>query len=544
MSEVWTKWEGHVVGEVFPLLRYLGGSDHSGVFLTSRAGHEDSPHAALKLVPAIPTLTEAQLSQWHAAAGLAHPHLLRLYETGRCQLGDSQFLFAVMEYAEQNLAQLLLHRALTGDETREMLLPTLDAVAFLHGLKQVQGQLKPSNFLVVGEELRLASDTIRPAGESTASLSMTSVYDPPEARDGSFSTAGDIWALGVTIVEALTRSPPAWGDERRVGVELPADLPPAYRDAVRRCLSPDPADRPSVSDLLAWINRGQEAPAVPLPQTAASVPEPISVPTALHRQIATRNPISLAPVRREPVRPEPIREEPADRKSVFPSIVGVAAVAVAAWAAFHLFSGRPSTTRPVAGASQSAAAAPEAAQATRDTPPRIPPDAVVPPPPAPPRRVAPQPNPPHAANPAPQSKFAPPPDPAPAVNAAPAAISAPRASSAAPQSSQPTNAKAPAAGTGSSSPVVHEEIPSVSLSARDTITGHVRVAVRVTVDSSGAVVNTMLEDPGPSPYFARLASQAAKKWKFAPANAQASRRWVLRFAFARDGTTAHATAAR
>ena len=45
-----------------------------------------------------------------------------------------------MEYADQTLAQLLLHRALTDAEAREMLLPTLDALAFLHGRNLVQGQ--------------------------------------------------------------------------------------------------------------------------------------------------------------------------------------------------------------------------------------------------------------------------------------------------------------------------------------------------------------------------------------------------------------------
>ena len=37
MSEVWSKWQGHVVNDTFPLRRYLGSSDHSGVFLTDFA---------------------------------------------------------------------------------------------------------------------------------------------------------------------------------------------------------------------------------------------------------------------------------------------------------------------------------------------------------------------------------------------------------------------------------------------------------------------------------------------------------------------------
>jgi len=92
--------------------------------------------------------------------------------------------------------------------------------------------------------------------------------------------------------------------------------------------------------------------------------------------------------------------------------------------------------------------------------------------------------------------------------------------------------------------VVHEEIPRVSKSARDTIQGHIRVTVRVTVDSSGAVINETLENPGPSHYFARLATQAARKWKFAPSEDHAPREWLVRFEFSREGTTGHASGPR
>src|SRR6266849_2542994 len=128
MIEVWTQWEGRVINGVFPLLRVLSASDYSAIFL-SQCKAQNLPNAALKLVPTIPTLAQAQLSHWTTAAALSHPHLIRLLEAGRCQLGDLQFLFVVMEYAEQTLSQILLQRALSPDEVREMLLPTLSALA-------------------------------------------------------------------------------------------------------------------------------------------------------------------------------------------------------------------------------------------------------------------------------------------------------------------------------------------------------------------------------------------------------------------------------
>jgi TonB family protein len=270
-NEVWTRWQGHVINGVFPLGRYLGCSDHSGVFLTKSAARP--AEVAIKLVPTNRALAEAQLPRWKRAGGLVHPYLLSLFEYGGCQLEGLPYLYMVMEYADQTLAQLLLHRALTDDEAREMLLPTLDALAFLHGRNMVQGQLKPTNILVVGDQLKLASDTIRRVSEGMISTNRRTVYDSPEARNGSGSTADDIWALGVSLFEALARRPPAGLGDSGEAVVLPADLSLDFRDVVARCLSPRPQDRPSVTELVAWSSGRSAGSAPPADsQPAALVP--------------------------------------------------------------------------------------------------------------------------------------------------------------------------------------------------------------------------------------------------------------------------------
>ena len=89
---------------------------------------------------------------------------------------------------------------------------------------------------------------------------------------------------------------------------------------------------------------------------------------------------------------------------------------------------------------------------------------------------------------------------------------------------------------------LHEEIPEVRRSVLASIRGRIKVAVRVTVDRSGNVVRVILKDPGSSKYFARMATTAAEKWKFSPADDQQSREWLLRFEFTRGGTSGHAVA--
>jgi hypothetical protein len=277
ITEVWTRWQGQVINGVFPLGRYLGCSDHSGVFLT-KAGARRPSEVAIKLVPASRILAESIVPRWKRAAGLAHPRLLRLLEWGGCQLDGLPYLYAVMEYADQTLAQLLQHRALTDEEAREMLAPALDALAFLHGRNLLQGQLKPANILVVGDQLKLASDTIRRISDGPASSNALTLYDPPEARQGVSSSAGDIWALGVSLCEALTRRTlPAWS-ESTPAVVLPGDLSPDFRELVLRCLSRGPQDRPSATELLSWSGGGSAICAPDATSQAAPVgvvaPEP------------------------------------------------------------------------------------------------------------------------------------------------------------------------------------------------------------------------------------------------------------------------------
>jgi serine/threonine protein kinase len=457
MTEDWTKWESQIVNGVFPLLRFLGKSNHSVVFLTEAQG---SANAAIKLIPADPTQAEAQLSNWRAVAPLAHPHLVRLLDLGRCQLGGYPFLFVVMEYADQTLAQILLHRALTADEVREMLPPTLNALAFLHRKNLVHRQLKPSNFLVVNDQLKLSSDSIGPVGESAPGFAKACCYDPPETNDGGNSAAGDIWGLGIVIAEALTQRPPAWPDDGSDAASLPATLAPEFAGMVRRCLSRNPASRPTVADLEAQIKPApQEAAtqqAMPQP-SAVAAPRPV-VPDTADQVAAT--------------------QVPAKRHSLFPAVALALVVLVGVWAIVRHFHSHADSQQAASSAS------PNASQ----------------------------------------------------LAAAPAGASQNPKTSASDQTA-PAMSEVPPA-------VLHQEIPNVPRSARESIHGHIKVTVRVAVDRSGAVVGQALEDPGSSKYFARVATEAARKWRFVPADDQNSREWLLRFEFGRDGTTARAASPR
>jgi TonB family protein len=439
MTEDWTKeWERRIVNGVYPLRRFLGRSNHSVVFLTECKA-QNVAQAAIKILPAYPALMEAQLSHWKRVAALSHPHLIRLLDAGRCELGGHKFLFVVMDLAEQNLAQILPGRALTPDEVRDMLPPALDALAYLHGKNLVQGGVKPSNFLAVNDHLMLASDTIRPAGERPSTIAKLSLYDPPEAKSGRISTAGDIWGLGITLVEALTQAPPAWSRDTSETVALPANLAPEFMDTVQRCLNRDPGQRPAIAELAAQF---KQAPPAPPESAAPSVVNEPSVGT-----LSTQH-------------------SPKTRLLVTAITLGVLTLC-AVWAGLHLFNTHSTVQKPVS--------------------------------------------------------IAPPSQPA---------------------VSPPAAAENPKVSIALLPTILHQEMPDISRSARESIRGVIKVVVRVIIDRSGNVVAAMLDSRGSSKYFERAAIEAAKKWKFAPAADQVSRVWLLEFEFTRAGAAAHAAALR
>jgi len=179
MTQPWRNLEGRVVGGKFRLTRYVGGSEHSAVFLTERPG--EPRKAAIKLIGANPDKTARQLDRWAKAEKMTHPHLLRMFEMGRSLLGDEELLYLVTEHAEEDLSQVVATRPLTPQECQEMLPPVLEALTYVHRQGFAHGRLRPANIMAAQERVKLSCDGLTVPGEGSNDLGTPSVYDPPEA---------------------------------------------------------------------------------------------------------------------------------------------------------------------------------------------------------------------------------------------------------------------------------------------------------------------------------------------------------------------------
>jgi TonB family protein len=114
------------------------------------------------------------------------------------------------------------------------------------------------------------------------------------------------------------------------------------------------------------------------------------------------------------------------------------------------------------------------------------------------------------------------------------------------RTTQPPKRSVPTANVAAKGTVAQRVLPDVPKSASDTIRGTILVSVRVQVDASGNVEDTKLVFPGPSRYFARLAVESARRWKFNPpvvAGQDSPSEWLIRFYYTRQATKAAATQA-
>jgi TonB family protein len=471
MTEAATKLLGQVVGGKFRLGQFVGANERSAVFLTECEGQEVRK-AAIKLITADSAEAEGQLARWRHAANLSHPHLIRLLEMGSFELNDKAVLYVVMEFAEENLSQVVARRPLAPAEARVMLGSVMNALAYVHAMGFVHCRLKPANIMADNDLLKISSDGLCRIGESSGSSGTPGAYDPPEASAGRISPAGDVWSLGMTLVEVLTQRLPVWERTNQLEPRLPPTLPAEFIDLARHCLRRDPQLRWTVADIAARLQQNSTTP----PRQMIPSPQP---------SITKLRTIGAA------------------------VLAGLALVAILAGP--RLFR-RHSQNRPAAAVEVEQSPVQSSVQPKLET------KNVLPTEPSSPIQIPPK----QAVSRLVPQSVEYPGEKKPAVsNPTPAPTRVRSESPATTSSSGVVHGK-----------VVQQVLPDAPQKARDTIHGKVRVGVKVHVDESGTVTEATFDSLGPSKYFAERVLKAAQQWKFAPAKMDgrnAPSEWLLRF---------------
>lgn len=547
-------WKGRVIAEKYPLLQWLGGSEWSGVFLTELDGVKGQ-YAAIKLFwvegREIPTST------WAATRSLAHPNLVRIFDTGRCEVDGVKLHYVTMEFAGEALSEIVAERRLLANETRQMIGPILEALSYLHNAGFVHGRLKPSNVVVVESELKLSSDSLLDTRENGGHFEELGVRDAPELADGLITPAADVWSFGALLVEALTQQPPVWDGSPYTEPIVPKSMPQPFANIARDCLRFNPARRLTLNDIYACLEPAAGRPDMAWEVLLPGIPgQPLSpIPAQqVAMPLSTRepNPPSQGILEPDPVLepdPNPLGASELDAAPPSETInlfrlseefespgfrrplawVIIALIVLAAVIAGYVVRARaPNGRAEIANRAQTNAARPtapvspaasSASTTAGNTSSASSTSAAAP------------------STPAPVAKA-----PAPGAALPPTVATTTTPLSRAPilpsRSSQAT-ADLPAEGPVVKGEAVERPVPTLAPNAIKSIQGTVRVQIRVRVDQNGNPAGVSYESQGPSQYFARIALEAAQHWRFKPAQVDgkdASSSWVLHFIFRRTGT--------
>jgi len=431
-AEIRSDWAGQTVDNRFVLLGWLGGSGDCGTFRTELQG-PGSQAAAITLISANREEAARRTAGWADSKTLSHPHLMKIFAKGQCEIAGIGIVYLVTELAEEILSQIIPERALTAEETREMLDPLIDTLSYLHAKGFVHGHVKPSNIMVVDNQLKLSSDSLLPSGAVLAPASHRDIYDAPMNRNATVTPAMDVWSLGVTVIAALTQHPPVWDRSSGQSPSIPDGVPEPFAEIAKKCLRIDPAGRCALGEVKALLGG-----------TIGAYHEPVEHhhPRKSIHKLGKRQPFRI------PV--------------LWMVIAFLALIAIVV--VMNLRSHIQTSPQPA---------------------------------------ETPQPSPSSAAMP------------------------------------QPSPAAHTSGRLAEKGQVASRVLPDVPPHASETIHGTLKLAVRLQVDTSGNVSDAVIASPGPSKYFARLALDSARSWKFKPAQADGHAVpsvWLLRYQFKNTGT--------
>ncbi len=262
-------------------LRPLGSGGSGSVWLAR--DEKTGLDVALKIVPREGKAGARAEREAEAAARLRHPTCLRAYAYGR----EGGHVYIAYEYAPgRTFREAQRSKELSDADAVEACAQLLEGLAHAHGRGVVHRDVKPANVLVgAGGSVKLLdfglaafaeAETLTAVGDVPGTLA----YISPERLAGEQgTTAGDIWAVGVMLWEALAGQHPFWRPSlmetgRAIEEGAPSlrtkrpDLPNALLDAVDRMLAHDPRKRPTAERLAVELRHvGPQRRAAPASNT-------------------------------------------------------------------------------------------------------------------------------------------------------------------------------------------------------------------------------------------------------------------------------------
>jgi serine/threonine protein kinase len=263
----WELAEGDEIAQGRSVLRLLGGGRRYEAYLVWDE-HMLAPMVAKLLRPdqaEDEVALRALRREAEALDALAHPVILRGFDA----VLDPPHPHVLVEHLEGPTLRELLSggRSRPAERVRALGMSVASALHYMAGEGWLHLDLKPSNILM-GAPPRVIDLSLARTLERAARVREpigTNAYMAPEQCEpnGELSPATDVWGLGATLYQALAGwrpFPKPIPEERFPQLHAEArPLPPARPNelsaAVRACLRPDSAERPTALQLFERLRR-------------------------------------------------------------------------------------------------------------------------------------------------------------------------------------------------------------------------------------------------------------------------------------------------
>jgi serine/threonine protein kinase len=249
------------LGGRYALERELGQGGMAIVYLAHDVRHDRK--VALKVLrPEISAEIGAErfLREIKMAAGLTHPHILPVFDSGE---SDGLLFYVMPNMAGRSLRERLeRERQLPLDEALRITREVASALDYAHRHQVVHRDIKPENILLHEGAAMVADFGIGKALSGGSSVTQTGMalgtpaYMSPEQAGGETNIDGrsDLYSLGCVLYEMLTGEPPFTGPTAQAviakrfvspipKVRAVRDVPDVIDEAVTRALARTPVDR-------------------------------------------------------------------------------------------------------------------------------------------------------------------------------------------------------------------------------------------------------------------------------------------------------------
>jgi serine/threonine protein kinase len=198
---------------------------------------------------------------------LTHPRIPRYLDMLQLGTGAGTRLYLAQEFVEgTSLEEQLAARRVTELEARELARQVLDILHYLQGRSPpvFHGDLKPSNLIRRADDALFLVDFGAAWVRDEADVE-PSRYTLPDQRAGELDNTTDFYALGVTLVDALTWEP-EWKQRAARPEELAShvDVSPSFREFLARLTASERNLRfTSVAEALRELDAPEQAPPPP-----------------------------------------------------------------------------------------------------------------------------------------------------------------------------------------------------------------------------------------------------------------------------------------